>query len=180
MKNAEISEKSVSPSDKRKTATSILKFKPEKRHHNTTFTCQAHNPALSLPYNANILILVKYPPSVQLTADKERIVEFDKVTLTCEAEGNPNDLIYKWYENGAVILGNWTKDFTIDSIKRDYNDVKISCEVTNAVGTNIGTITLDVTCEYKNSIKTDWKIALWPFLTFFNSITGVVVLMHGN
>ena len=152
MKNVEISEKSVSPSDKRKTATSILKFKPSRAHHNTTFTCQAHNPALSLPYNAHILILVKYPPNVKLTVDTVRIVEYDSVTLHCEAEANPGDLIYKWYKNGNVILGNFTTDFTIASIKRGYNGVDISCEVTNVVGTNKVTHTLDVRCKYETRI----------------------------
>lgn len=50
---------------RRFTAKSVLKLMPRKKHHNTTFTCQAQNAADRNYKAAKLLLEVKYAPKVQ-------------------------------------------------------------------------------------------------------------------
>ncbi|RWS31641.1 irregular chiasm C-roughest protein-like protein [Leptotrombidium deliense] len=129
-----------------KRANAMLKwtFQASREHNGKTFICRSENPALSKPQKSLIKIEVKYPPDVKLTVNSTNIGEFDDVRFTCEASANPADIVYKWYKNNEVVVGDYSTTFEIRKISRNYNKAEISCEVSNSVGTTKATHTLDV------------------------------------
>ena len=80
---------------KRSTATSKLKIKAGKEHHNSNVTCQAQNPANRQPGSASLRLTVEYAPHVTVTADHEPIFEKDAVVFKCEADANPSQMTYR-------------------------------------------------------------------------------------
>lgn len=53
---------------KRFNTTSVITFKPKKKHHNKTLTCSASNIADRSRRSVSILMMVRYAPSVTLTS----------------------------------------------------------------------------------------------------------------
>ena len=77
------------------------------------------------------------PPSIttQPTGRKDRL--FDKVTLTCSADGNPDPVI-RWYKDGVALEGPQSVGgvYTIDRIKPEDRGT-YHCQATNTRGTAI-------------------------------------------
>lgn len=94
------------------------------------------------------------PPDVNMGINKDVIKEFDEVVLTCKADANPSDVLYKWFKNDEVVVGDPTDTYAIPSITRDFNAAAISCEVSNKVGTTKSSYTLNVFCKYLRKILT--------------------------
>lgn len=120
---------------KRANAASKWTFQPGKEHDGRTFVCQSENQALNKAQKAYIRMEVKYAPEVQLTIDKNNIIEMDDVRFTCTATANPSDIIFKWYKNDEIIVGDHTTTLVIPKLTRDLNEAVIACEVSNSVGT---------------------------------------------
>lgn len=129
-----------------KRANAALKWTltPRREHDGKTFTCKSENPALTQPLHAIISLEVKYPPEITLKVSSDKITEFDNIKFTCEAVANPSEVIYKWYRNDEVIVGDHTTTYIISRVTRDYNKDTISCEVSNSVGTTKSTHTLNI------------------------------------
>ena len=53
---------------KRFNTTSVITFKPKKKHHNKTLTCSASNIADRSRRSVSIMMLVRYAPSVTITS----------------------------------------------------------------------------------------------------------------
>ncbi|KAG1684203.1 Irregular chiasm C-roughest protein [Nymphon striatum] len=129
---------------KRWNSISKLTIKPTAEHNGKRFTCRSENSALVQPQSTFIDLEVKYPPDVVLSVDKEVINEFNDVEFKCESKANPNNVLYKWFKNDEVVVGDFQETYTISKITRDYNGATISCEVSNKVGITKTSYTLDV------------------------------------
>lgn len=119
-----------------KRANAFLKwtFQPTKDHDGKTFTCRSENPAQKKADKASIKIEVKYPPDVKLVVDKEFVFEGDDVKFSCEATANPSEVIYKWYKNDEIVVGDHSTSYLIRKASREHDSVAITCEVSNAIG----------------------------------------------
>ena len=119
-----------------KRANAFLKwtFQASKDHHGKTFSCRSENPAVKNPQSASIKLDVKYPPDVGLVVDKEYVYEGDDVKFTCNASANPSAVVYKWYKNDEVVLGDHTTSYWIRKVSKEHDSVVITCEVLNAIG----------------------------------------------
>jgi hypothetical protein len=134
------------------TAKSIIKLRPKKEHHNTTFTCQAQNAAERTYRSARLRLEVKYAPKVTLSVvsglgPSGRLTEGAEVHLACKADANPLDLTYRWYINDELVPGDYTTEMIIPNITRNYHDAIVKCEVHNLVGKSEETETLDIICK---------------------------------
>lgn len=90
---------------------------------------------------------VKYAPKVTITLEQDRIAEFEAVKLSCHADANPPNVVYKWYINDEIAYGDYSTQLTIASVSRKLNLAVVKCEVTNAVGKSEDTQTLNVHCK---------------------------------
>ena len=147
---------------KRTNVKSVLKLSPKKGYHNKNITCQAQNAAERSPRRATLLMEVKYAPKVTVTLEQDRIVEFEPVRLSCHAEANPPNVVYKWYINDEIAYGDYSTQLTIASVTRKFNLAAVKCQVTNAVGKSEATQTLNVQCKL---------LGLLLFLFFFHFFT---------
>jgi len=121
---------------KRANAALKLTFQPTRLHDGRTLTCRSENPALREPQRAFIRLEVKYAPEVTLIVDNNaHVVEGSDVRFECEARANPSSVVYKWYNNDEVIIGDHMTSLTLTKVTRDMNGAAITCEVTNAIGT---------------------------------------------
>jgi hypothetical protein len=142
--------KELMADNKRYDARSILKLIPKREHHNTTITCQALNSADRQEKTAKLRLTVKYAPKVKVSVisgalANEKIPEGAEVRIACHAEANPSsDLTYRWYINGESAIGDYTTEMIIHNISRKYHDAIIKCEVSNAVGKNEESVTLEI------------------------------------
>ena len=137
---------------KRTNVKSVLKLSPKKGYHNKNITCQAQNSAERSPRRASLLMEVKYAPKVTVTLEQDRIVEFEPVRLSCHAEANPPNVVYKWYINDEIAFGDYSTQLTIASVTRKFNLATFKCQVTNAVGKSEATQTLNVQCKLLGNV----------------------------
>lgn len=128
----------------REKTTSKLKFTAKKVHHNSTIKCSAQNSIGTTPTNDTIQITVEYAPEVKLDQDHEPVFEGEEVTFMCKAHANPPEMTYIWYLNEEVVAGIHGNKYQIPSMPRIINSKVIKCEVTNAVGKNMATKTLNI------------------------------------
>lgn len=133
---------------KRFNTRSILRFRPSKEHHNKTFTCQAHNRPAKEVMSTSIRIEVKYAPKVTVKILSPVIREFDNVRVSCRAEANPPDMLYRWILNDQVLPGDHGPTLLLPNVTRKYHDAIIKCEVQNAVGRSQESETLSVICKF--------------------------------
>ncbi|UYV83129.1 KIRREL [Cordylochernes scorpioides] len=142
-----------------KRATAALKwaYTPRREDDGKNFTCRSENPALTQPLYARIRMEVKYPPEISLAADKKSIKVGEPVTFTCDVKANPSDVIYKWFRNDDLVVGDHRTTYTLPRVTRALNGETVSCEVTNSVGTSKATHTLDV--EYGPSFPSEKSVA---------------------
>jgi len=136
--------KEVLPDGKRTNVKSVLKLSPKKEYHDKNITCQAQNVAERSPRSASLHMTVKYAPKVTITLEQEKIVELQSIKLSCHADANPSDVVYKWYINNEIAYGDYSTQLTIATASRDLNGAVVKCEVSNAVGKSEDTQTLDV------------------------------------
>ena len=155
--------KEVLADGKRTNVKSILKLSPKKEYHNKNITCQAQNAAERSPRTAHLHMEVKYAPKVTIQVEQDKITEFESVRLSCQADANPADVVYKWYINDEIAYGDYSTQLTIASVSRKLNQAVVKCEVTNAVGKSEDTQTLNVHCKF-----TRWPECL-PRRTALNS-----------
>jgi len=139
--------KEVLPDGKRTNVKSVLKLSPKKEYHDKNITCQAQNVAERSPRSASLHMTVKYAPKVTITLEQEKIVELQSIKLSCHANANPSDVVYKWYINNEIAYGDYSTQLTIATASRDLNGAVVKCEVSNAVGKSEDTQTLDVSCK---------------------------------
>lgn len=118
---------------KRANAFSKFTFKATKDHDGKRFYCRAENPAVKKP-TTSIQIAVKFPPDVSLSMDRQHVLEGEDVTFNCEASANPKHMVFKWFRDGQVVVGDHATSYTIHSVSREDNGVTVTCEVSNAVG----------------------------------------------
>ena len=132
--------------DDGKLANAISKwsFTPNQDYDGQTITCQAENPALSEPMKEFIKLDVKYPPNIKLIINESNILEEDDAHFTCEGVANPPPTRYLWYKNDELLAGDYSNTLTISKVTRELNKAKISCEVTNLVGTTRASHILNV------------------------------------
>lgn len=90
---------------------------------------------------------VKYAPKVTVTIEQERVAETESVRLSCHADANPPNVVYKWYINNEIAQGDLSTQLTINSASRKLNNAVVKCEVTNAVGKGEDNQTLSVHCK---------------------------------
>nr|CAH0099797.1 unnamed protein product [Daphnia galeata] len=136
--------KEVLADGKRTNVKSVLKLSPKMHYHNKNITCQAQNAAERSPRSVSLLMEVKYAPKVTVTVEQERIAELESVRLSCHADANPPNVVYKWYINDEIAYGDYTTELTIASASRKLNGAIVKCEVTNAVGKGEENQTLSV------------------------------------
>lgn len=136
--------KEVLADGKRTNVKSVLKLSPKMHYHNKNITCQAQNAAERSPRSVSLLMEVKYAPKVTVTLEQERIAELESVRLSCHADANPPNVIYKWYINDEIAHGDYSTELIIASASRQLNDAIVKCEVTNAVGKGEDNQTLSV------------------------------------
>uniref|UniRef100_A0A1A9WGC4 Ig-like domain-containing protein n=1 Tax=Glossina brevipalpis TaxID=37001 RepID=A0A1A9WGC4_9MUSC len=134
---------------RRVTAKSILKLTPKKKHHNTTFTCQAQNTADRTYRSAKVELEVKYAPKVSVSVvggalAGGRIPEGAEIILSCQADANPPVQTYRWFINEELATGDYTTKMVIHNVSRQYHDAIVKCEVVNAVGKSEESETLDI------------------------------------
>ncbi|XP_047541036.1 irregular chiasm C-roughest protein-like isoform X1 [Vanessa atalanta] len=126
------------------TARSVIRLPPKHEHNNQTFTCQAQNTADRAYRAASIRIEVKYPPRVKIHINNgKRVLEGKDAVINCVAEGNPNNLTYRWFLNDLVV-GN-TSELIIKNVTRAHNGAVLKCMVSNEVGKNEDSGILHVT-----------------------------------
>ncbi|XP_071552748.1 irregular chiasm C-roughest protein-like isoform X2 [Panulirus ornatus] len=130
---------------------SRLDLTPERKHHEANISCQVSHKALDEPIVRTLVMMVKYPPEVKISVDSAKIKEHDDVRFTCEAEGNPPGLRYRWEMNNIGVVGDHTTDYIIQNIQRDSNGDRVACLVSNVIGTSKAEHTLSV--EYGPRFK---------------------------
>ena len=140
--------KEVLADGKRTNVKSVLKLSPKMNYHNKNITCQAQNAAERSPRSVSLLMEVKYAPKVTVTVEKDRVTEKDSVSLSCHADANPPNVVYKWYINDEIAYGDYTTQLTISNVSRKFNNAVVKCEVTNAVGKGEHNQTLNVHCKF--------------------------------
>ena len=130
--------------------------------------CQAQNAAERSPRSASMHMEVKYAPKVTITLNQDKIVELQSIQLSCHANANPPNVVYKWYINNEIAYGDYSTQLTIATTSRDLNGAVVKCEVSNAVGKSEDTQTLDVYCKLlfphtKITIRywIDLKLIIW-------------------
>ncbi|OXA59029.1 irregular chiasm C-roughest protein isoform X2 [Folsomia candida] len=129
---------------KRFNSRSILKFQPKKEHHNKTFTCQAHNRPAKEVMSVSIRLEVKYAPKVTVKIQSPKTFEHDTVRVSCKADANPPDMIFRWFRNDQVIAGDHGTLLVLHNVSRKLDDSIIKCEVQNSVGKSEESETLEV------------------------------------
>ena len=134
---------------KRFNTTSIIMFKPKKRHHNKTFTCSASNIADRSRRSVSVMMMVRYAPSVSLTASSEFVDAGDTVEFRCSAHANPAPSDYTWFVNGVRANGFESDYFVISNISQSYHNSIVKCEVRNEIGKSEETHTLQIRCKLK-------------------------------
>ncbi|CAG2101695.1 unnamed protein product [Medioppia subpectinata] len=131
---------------KRFNAQSRWIFIAGKEYDNRTVVCRAQNSALKEPLKASIRLDVKYAAEVQLSVTEPggQAKVGDDIALSCDATGNPNELLYKWFKNDEIIIGDYSTKLLLVGVDRYINGAVIACQVSNSVGTNRATTTLNV------------------------------------
>ncbi|CAG2180997.1 unnamed protein product, partial [Oppiella nova] len=144
-KNITYSSQSLSDG-KRFNAESKWIFIAGKEYDNRTVVCRTQNSALKEPLKTTIRLDVKYAPEIQLkvTEPGGQARIGDNIALSCEANANPNELLYKWFKNDEIIIGDYSTQLLLSAVDRYMNGAVISCQVSNSVGTNKATHTLNV------------------------------------
>ena len=132
---------------KRYNTTSVVTFKPKKKHHNKTFTCSASNIADRSRRSVSILMYVRYAPSVTLTSSHGLLTEGDTVQYKCNAHANPHPTQYSWYVDGQKANGFESDYFIITNISQSYHNSIVKCEVRNEIGKSEETETIQVRCK---------------------------------
>lgn len=127
-------------------------FIASKEHDGRVLTCRSENAALKQPAKATIRVEVKYAPEVQLRISSTHLQIGDDVVFICDAKGNPNQLLYKWFKNEELIVGDHGTRLLIPNVNKDLNGAIISCEVSNSVGTTRAKHVLSIT--YGPTFKT--------------------------
>ncbi|KAK7079633.1 hypothetical protein SK128_002150 [Halocaridina rubra] len=130
---------------------SRLDITPSRKHHEGNITCQVVHPALEQAINRSLIMLVKYAPEVEINVDSAKIKENDDVRFTCEAEGNPHALRYRWEVNDIGVVGDHTTVYVIQKIQRTSNKARVACIVSNSIGTTKAEHTISV--EYSPKFK---------------------------
>lgn len=79
---------------------------------------------------------MRYAPEVTIALDRALVSEGDDLRFTCTASANPGgELVYKWYKNDELLLGDSTTTLVLPKVGRELNGATIACEVSNSVGT---------------------------------------------
>ncbi|XP_069956837.1 irregular chiasm C-roughest protein isoform X2 [Cherax quadricarinatus] len=130
---------------------SRLDLTPERKHHEANISCQVSHKSLEVPIIRTLVMLVKYPPEVKISVDSAKIKENDDVKFTCNAEGNPPELRYRWEVNDVGVVGDQTTQYIMNRIQRESNGARVACLVSNSIGTTKAEHTLSV--EYAPRFK---------------------------
>ena len=119
-------------------------FVATKEFDGKRLTCRSENAALKQPRYTHIRTEVKYSPEVQLKASTERAQIGDDISFVCDAIGNPNQLVYKWFRDEELINQDHGSRLVLHKVSKDMNGVVITCEVGNSVGNSKAKLTLDI------------------------------------
>ncbi|XP_054164705.1 irregular chiasm C-roughest protein-like [Oppia nitens] len=131
---------------KRFNAQSKWLFIASKEYDNRTVVCRAESTAVSEQLDASIRFDVKYAPEIQIQL-LEPIGQTkvgDTIILSCEAKASPNVLLYKWFKNDEIIVGDHETQLTLSAVDRHMNGAVVVCQVSNSVGSNKVSHTLDI------------------------------------
>jgi len=142
----------------RYTTISSLQINIVKSSHGKILSCEAQNGAEQSVQTTSVTISVRYPPVVKIKRitntnseiDPGAVKEGAQLKLICEAEGNPEQFLYKWSvddHNVNGISSMWTVEdnmFLIPGVTREMLHMKIKCSATNSEGTGTDIIVVDV------------------------------------
>ncbi|XP_047509696.1 irregular chiasm C-roughest protein-like isoform X1 [Pieris napi] len=144
------------PDEQRYRTRSLLRLIPSIAHHNQTLTCQAQNTADRAYRMATIHIEVKYAPKINVSikygAVNGKFPEGSEARFRCLADANPAAQVYRWYINNNPVIGDYADEMIIFNVSRKHNKAVVKCEVSNSVGKNEASLTLNVT--YPPSFRT--------------------------
>ena len=128
-------------------------FVATKEFDGKRLTCRSENAALKQPRYTHIRTEVRYAPEVQLKASTQRAQIGDDISFLCEAVGNPNQLVYKWFKDDQLINQDHGSRLVLHKVTKDMNGVVISCEVGNSVGISKAKHTLDIWASVYNTFR---------------------------
>merc|ERR1719233_51337 len=80
----------------------------------------------------------------------DMLKEGERLKLSCEANGNPSNFQFNWKLDGQKVNGDggsWSVKeniFIIPAVTRELRGRKISCEVSNSVGSSEDQIQLNI------------------------------------
>ncbi|CAH1797854.1 unnamed protein product [Owenia fusiformis] len=132
---------------KRENVVSTLEITPTVGDQGKTYECQATNEALVsvAPKKTRGSLEVLYAPEVSMTVEPNReMKEGGSVNFKCQAEGNPNTITWKWFEDMEELPDSSQDHFTLKNIDKSKHGKKISCEATNSVGSSKQSFLLNV------------------------------------
>ncbi|XP_045507832.1 irregular chiasm C-roughest protein-like isoform X1 [Colias croceus] len=156
MKNDVENRVELLPDEQRYRTRSVLRLVPSKVHHNQTLTCQAQNTADRAYRMATVHIEVKYAPKINVSiisgAINNKVPEGTEARFRCSVDANPIAQVYRWFINNNPVIGDYADEMIIFNVSRKHNKAIVKCEVSNSVGKNAATLTLNVT--YPPSFRT--------------------------
>merc|ERR1711915_416546 len=83
-------------------------------------------------------------PKVYLSLEKPRITAGDSFDITCNSQAYPESVSYRWYINGQQLFNEESRKLSITNISKYFNQARVSCKVSNAVGQTESSVILDV------------------------------------
>ncbi|XP_036039009.1 poliovirus receptor-like [Onychomys torridus] len=131
------------------TVASVFSVVPSSQVDGKNITCRVEHETFSKPDLRTVTLSVLYPPEVSISGyDNNWYVGRTEVALTCEAHSKPDPTIYKWSTTTGS-LPNTTKAqgkrLLITTVDNTINNVTFICNVTNALGSGQGQVTVLVT-----------------------------------
>lgn len=81
--------------------------------------------------------------------------EGEGALLQCDVDAKPaSDVRLLWYRDGVPIAHANTRMLAITVLDRSFNNSRFTCEATNSIGKNRGSIALNVHCTSSITIST--------------------------
>lgn len=139
-----------------------LQYEPSKSDHNKRLTCRSDHPSYKNYTKApttSILLDIKYPPEVKLEIARipglkkpKNLASLnfhgrvgDTLKFRCIVDANPNDsMIFEWLKGNELIIGQHSRELIIENIDKTWNNVDITCKVSNKIGTGTAFETLNI------------------------------------
>ncbi|XP_023260583.1 kin of IRRE-like protein 3 [Seriola lalandi dorsalis] len=141
--NGAVYSKTLLRDGKRESTVSTLYLLPHNIESGQQITCRASNKAAPNGKDATVTIDIQHPPIVNLTVERQPVLEGSVVKFHCAAKANPPVIYYRWAKGGYVIpdVSGDTYEALVDY---SFFTEPVSCEVTNILGNTNITRNVDV------------------------------------